>query len=250
MRKFLTKISFCIILFFIFAIPLFSSSIKYEMEHEISGKTGTVSGIIIDLFNPFCSFTDTMYLKLFDANYFSTFAGFHFIQGAASFTLSPTWYFFKSNYFDAGVLFLYHFNAFYNLAIDQDFFYGLSFRAGTPNLVECLVDVSFMQKYTTIHSIAKSVPFFLNNGMAFKLKVKKQFTEKLTTSISLASYDEFYYPLFLFPIYALCFQYRLNEEWKLSTELALCYTDQFTLTSHMNTAVFKLGVSYMISKEQ
>lgn len=145
---------------------------------------------------------------------------------------------------------MYHFNAFYNLAIDQDFFYGLALRAGNSDALECFVDVSFMQKYSTIHSISHAVPFLLNNGMAFKLKVKKQFSKKITTSISLASYDEFYYPLFFFPIYTLYFQYRLNDEWKLSSELALCYTDQFTLTSHMNTAVFKLGVSYMISKEQ
>ena len=190
-----------------------------------------------------------MYLKLFDANYFSTFAGFHFIQGAASFTLSPTWYFFESNYFDAGVLFLYHFNSFYNLAIDQDFFSGLAFRVGTPIILECFVDVSFMQKYTRIHSIADYVPFLLNNGMAFKLKVKKQFTEKIATIFSIASYDEFYYPLFFSPVYAIDFVYRLNDEWKISSELVLCYTDQFTLTSHMNTVVFKLGVSYMISKD-
>lgn len=246
MRKFLTKISFFIVLFLVFTFPVFS----FSMEHEISGKTGTVSGIIIDLFNPFCSFTDTMYLKLFDANYFSTFAGFHFIQGAASFTLSPTWYFFESNYFDAGVLFLYHFNSFYNLAIDQDFFYGLAFRVGTPIILECFVDFSFMQKYTRIHSIADYVPFLLNNGMAFKIQIKKQFTEKIATVFSIASYDEFYYPLFFFPVYAIDFVYRLNDEWKISSELALCYTDQFTLTSHMNTVVFKLGVSYMISKEQ
>ncbi len=222
--------------------------LSHSMDNEVSLKAGFVSPLVSEPFNAFASLMYELDLKLRDHSIKTVF-GIHFIKGAANLLVFPRWYFFESKNFDAGLLFLYHFNYFYDLAFEHDLFYGFAFRAGSAGTLEYEMDISLMQKYTSIHSIAASVPFLLNNGLALKIKLNRQISPKLFASFSVASYDEFYYPLFLFPVYALELEYKLSDAWKLAGQLAISYTDQFTLTSYMNIVAFKMALSYKIAKE-
>lgn len=227
---------------------VFCPILSHSMNNEVSLKAGFVSPLVSEPFNAYASLMDEQDLKLRDSS-IKTIFGIHFIKGAANLLVFPRWYFFENGYFDIGLLFLYHFNCFYDLAFEHDLFYGLAFRVGSASTMGYEIDISLMQKYTSIHSISASVPFLLNNGLALKIKLNRLILQKLLASFSIASYDEFYYPLFLFPIYTLELEYKLNDAWKLAGQLAVSYTDQFTLTSYMNIIAFKMALSYKIVKE-
>ena len=228
-------------LFFCFAPALFS----LPFEQKITTSLGSIDGQSYTRPHFYLSFSDMLIYEPF-----SLYLGTEFSRDQWHLNLEPSWTFLKLKYADFGLRLLYHYTSFLKIAQEHDVFYGMESHIRLPKDISLYLDLSFMQKYTVITSIKESVPFLLNNGMAFSLRFEKAFFENLSPYFIIASYDRFYYPLFFFPSYILGFNFKADKNWTAFSELSVHYTDQFTLTATLTSVNFQLGLTYSIPKNK
>lgn len=132
----------------------------------------------------------------------------------------------------------FHWRYLYDVSNQMDFMIGPHFEFVFAGSWFLDISLYYLFKLCMISGIEK--PFGINDGH-FAVSVRKQFNHSFAVDVSVSSFDYFYYPRFLVPVFALNFEYKASEELYFFNQLKVRYVDMFTLSAYFETFQIVIG---------
>ncbi len=223
--------------FIIFVIILCLAFPSYGMTQFLELTGGTNGGTGFD--KPFFSFS-LMHSMFF--NKVDFISGFHYTLGQIDITARARVWLLKKEAAALGFGFLQHSGWFLSSGREYDFYGSVYGSFGSLSRFNFLFDASYTYKYSIIPSIRYSVPYISDKGIAFSIKLQKEFDSKFLVYGGVSSYEFFRYPLFLMPTYCAGFLYSHPSGLTARANIDVRYSDQFTLTAYINYVCLSAGV--------
>ncbi len=136
-----------------------------------------------------------------------------------------------------------HWRYLYQVSNQLDFLIGPHFQFNLAKGWSIEVTTLYLLKIGFIDGMKK--PVAANDGEA-GFYFKKRFTPSFSGIFSLTSYDFFYIPKFLAPIWTLGVQYDISSQFYLSLDTKVRYIDMFTLTAYLDSFEIRLAFGVVL----
>lgn len=205
-----------------FMLPLSATSDFIELSVGTSGGTGFEKSFVS------LALQNTVYTK-----HAQLFTGFHYTLGQIDLTTQARWWFVNTESLSLGIGAQYHSGWFLDYGKEHDVFASICGSFGSVKRFNLLLDASYVTKFSVVPSIRPNVRYLQDNGIAFIIKMQKEFVQQFLTYAGVSSYEAYRYPLFLTPIYFVGVLYSHPAGLTLRTQLDVRYSDQFTITSYI-----------------
>ncbi len=139
------------------------------------------------------------------------------------------------NCFNAGVGMIFHKMDYSKLFSEYDFLTGFYLSYHTKNKFDCMANFLYHGKAAKIEAIEDDVSLLKNSSIAFKTEVNFRPIKPLNLNLSISSYSQFRYMLFLAPDFSFSADYKFFDTFSIGSELEIQYIDLFTLSSNLNS---------------
>lgn len=132
----------------------------------------------------------------------------------------------------------FHWRYLYDVSNQLDFLIGPHFEFVFVDSWFFDISLYYIFKFCIISGMEK--PFGINDGY-FSVSLKKQFNQFFSAEASVTTFDFFYYPRFLVPVFSLGFEYKVCDQLYFFNKLKVRYVDMFTLSAYFETFQIVLG---------
>ena len=143
-----------------------------------------------------------------------------------------------------GLSLFYDFQNLSGVSRQHNLYAGINSEMGAGKYIVFNICVLYGAKFSKIFSLQDEMPFLFNNDMGFGVTCSVRLPYRLILSMSISSYEDFYYPLFGAPTYTLGLSYTSKNRFQIKGEVAARYIDMFTLSSYLDCFWFRLMTGY------
>lgn len=101
----------------------------------------------------------------------------------------------------------------------------------------------YLRKIIFIYSL-KDYNLTLQDGLPILSFLIYHKWNNLSVDFFVGSYDVFYYPDFLSPVFELGISYQINDKFSINLQSSLSYSDFFTLTGYIDCVIINTALTY------
>ena len=135
-----------------------------------------------------------------------------------------------------------HFRLLYDISFQFDSLSGINFSYSPVETLNFELKFYYFLKLAKIFSIN---PVLVTNEIAFAASIQKDFAASFI-KFGASSYDIFYYPELIAPIWNFGFGYHFSDKITGLAHLNFRYIDMFTLSAYIECVEFKIGAEFKL----
>lgn len=195
--------------------------------------------------------------NLFDYLYGENFSAVQFTENSTSFIFENVFWLIRTYkiqnenpklIFKLGATLYYNYEYLDFISSKHNLFYGINFEHNFRNLITSRGQVFCGNRFSHIFALGNEDPYIHNWDFQAKFEFIFHSTFKLDPYVSIASFEDFRYPLFCAPIFSLGVVYETNKNFNFGILGSVRYIDFFTLSSYIDSWVLKFYVEYKIDE--
>jgi hypothetical protein len=140
----------------------------------------------------------------------------------------------QTRFFTLGLRSFNHFCQYLSSGYETDIsgYLSLGLQAGRARRpLRCRLDLGVNQKQSG-YEASGQIDSFTEYYPSFSFLARQSLTERGQVYFACSSFDDYYVPLFLAPIFSVGADYRVRSELRLGAKVSVRYSDMATLTAH------------------
>lgn len=193
----------------------------------------------------------------FDYLYGKNYSAVQFTEDSTSFIFENTFWLIRKYkienenpklIFKLGTDFYYNYEYLTSISSKHNLFYGLNFEHNFRNLITSRGKIFCGSRFSHIFVFGKDSPYIYNWDLQAKFEFIFHSALKLEPYFSIASFEDFRYPLFCAPIFTFGAIYEIKKNFTFGILGSVRYIDFFTLSSYIDSWVLKIYIEYQIDE--
>lgn len=193
----------------------------------------------------------------FDYLYGKNYSAVQFTEDSTSFIFENTFWLIRKYkienenpklIFKLGADFYYNYEYLSFISSKHNLFYGLNFEHNFRNLITSRGEIFCGSRFSHIFAFGKDSPYIYNWDLQAKFEFIFHSALKLEPYFSIASFEDFRYPLFCAPIFTFGAIYETKKNFTFGILGSVRYIDFFTLSSYIDSWVLKIYIEYQIDE--